>query len=126
MTNWIEQYSDKGVRKFQDGGAMPAQAQAAPAGGAQGGAPESGQEGGQQLDQMLAQYAQSRDPQLAVAICDALVEMMAQQQGGAQMAKCGAKMKKGGKKGPVFKKMALDKADEAMELGKGKDKNKKK
>jgi len=97
--NWIEQYGNKSVRKFQEGGAMPAPG-AQPAA-----APEQGAEGGQQLDQMLAQYAQSRDPQLAVAICDALVEMMAQQQGGAQMAKCGAKMKKGGKKGPIFKKM---------------------
>lgn len=113
MNNWIETYGKKPeVRKFQEGGAMPA-TPAAQAG-------QGGQEGGEvQLDQMLAQYAQSRDPQLAVAICDALVEMMAQQGGGAPMAKCGAKMKAGGK-GPVFRKMVDEKA------AKKEDKKKKK
>ena len=113
MNDWIKQYGDnKGARKFQDGGAMPAQG--APA------APAEGQEGGQQLDQMLAQYAQSRDPQLAVAICDSLVEMMAQQQGGAQMAKCGTKMKRGGKKGPIFTKVEEPKGKDTKKDDKSK------
>lgn len=107
--NWIESYSNKGVQKFQEGGAMaPAPAEGAPA---EGGAPAP--EGGAgEIDAMLAEYAQTRDPQLAVAICDTLVEMMAggaagappaeggAPEGGAPMARNGAKLRRG----PVFKK----------------------
>jgi hypothetical protein len=102
-TDWIGAYSSTPVRKFQEGGAMPAPApQEAPMG------PEGGAPAGGDLEGMLAEYAQSRDPQLAVAICDMIVELMAQgggagapagPEGGAPMAKKGMKMKKG----PVFK-----------------------
>lgn len=102
--DWIGTYSTAPVKKFQEGGAMAApaapapteQAPAAPAGG--------------DIESMIAEYAQTRDPQLAVAICDMIVEMMAQGQGGAPQGgasaegavpagKKGMKMKRG----PVFK-----------------------
>ena len=98
-TDWIGTYSTKPAAKlFQEGGAMaPPQA---PAGPEAGGAPAAG---GPDLEGMIAEYAQTRDPQLAVAICDSIVEMMAAQgggaQGGAPMARKGMKMKRG----PVFK-----------------------
>jgi len=98
-TNWLGQY---GPRKYQAGGAMPPPEEAgAPAG------PEAAPAGGGgDLQAMLMEYAESRDPQLAVAICDALVEMMAAQGGGAPaggppMARKGAKLTS---RGPVFKK----------------------
>lgn len=75
-TDWINAYSENKVKKFQAGGPMaPPEAEMAPP--AEGGAPD--------LEGMLMEYAQTRDPQLAVAICDMLVEMMAaqQQQGAA-------------------------------------------
>ena len=58
---------------------------------------------------MIAQYAQSRDPQLAVAIADALVEMMAGQAGGAPQGGAPAPaMANGGrmayKPAPMFRK----------------------
>ena len=109
--DWIGTYAPNNnmIRKFQDGGAM-----APPSGGAPAGtpAPTGGGQGGGDLEAMIAQYAQSRDPQLAVAICDKIVEMMAQggagapggapapgDQGAAPAAKKGMKLKKG----PVFK-----------------------
>jgi len=111
MINYLEKYgTPKQVRKLQQGGAAP---MAPEAQGAPQGAPAAP---GADLEAMLAEYAQSRDPQLAVAIADALVEMVAQQGGGAAeggapggavpMAKKGGMvpMKKGVK--PVFKKKA--------------------
>jgi len=106
-TDWIATYSPAQVRKFQEGGAMPApEAAPAPAG------PEAGAPAGGDIEGMISEYAQTRDPQLAVAICDMIVEMMAQgggAEGGAPpmgpeagappMAKKGMKMKRG----PVFK-----------------------
>jgi len=70
--DYLKVYAKNNVAKFQMGGEMPAEG-AAPA------APQGGQPN---VEEMLMQYAQSRDPQLAVAICDMLVEMMAAQQGG--------------------------------------------
>lgn len=100
--DWIGTYSPK-VKSFQQGGAM------APAAAPAGPPPEGGgaPAGGGDLEAMIAEYAQTRDPQLAVAICDMIVEMMAQGGGGAPagpegaapMAKKGMKMKRG----PVFK-----------------------
>jgi hypothetical protein len=102
--DWIGAYSSTPVRKFQEGGAMPAP-EGAPMGPEAGGAPAGGD-----LEGMIAEYAQSRDPQLAVAICDMIVELMAQgggapggapagPEGAPPMAKKGMKFKKG----PVFK-----------------------
>lgn len=98
--DWIGTYSTAPVKKFQEGGAMAApaapapteQAPAAPAGG--------------DIEAMIAEYAQTRDPQLAVAICDMIVEMMAQGQGGAAPAEGAVPAAKKGmkmKRGPVFK-----------------------
>lgn len=98
--DWIGTYSTP--KKFQEGGAMAAPAAPAPA-GPEAPAPAAG---GGDIEAMIAEYAQTRDPQLAVAICDMIVEMMAQgggeapaEGGAAPMAKKGMKMKKG----PVFK-----------------------
>jgi hypothetical protein len=105
--DWLKDYGTKTPQKFQTGGPMAAPA---PEGGMPpaGGAPAGPEGGAPNLDAMLAEYAQTRDPQLAVAICDMLVEMVASQgaeggapapEGGAPMAKKGAKMSKA----PVFK-----------------------
>lgn len=104
MKDWLKDYDRP--QKFQAGGPM----------GGQEGAPQAaGQDQGANLDAMLAEYAQTRDPQIAVSICDMLVELVAQQQqqqggggapggapveGGAPpMARSGAKMNTA----PVFK-----------------------
>ena len=63
--------------------------------------------GAPDIEGMLMEYAQTRDPQLAVAICDTLIEMMAGQGAPAgepgmapPMARSGMKMSKA----PIFKK----------------------
>ena len=97
MTNWIKNYQTN-PKKFQEGGQMAPPEAAPAAAGAGAGAPD--------LEAMLAEYAQSRDPQLAVAICDALVEMMAAQEAPAPAPEPAPMAKKGAKlnRGPVFKK----------------------
>jgi hypothetical protein len=72
MKDYLNKYGSKQVGKFQMGGEMAPEAQAAPA-----------PQGGNDLQAMLAQYAQTRDPQLAVAICDALIAELGAAQGGA-------------------------------------------
>ena len=68
-TDWINAYSDNNkTQKFQAGGPMGQEA-----------APAQGPD----VEGMLMEYAETRDPQLAVAVCDMLVEMMAAQQGAA-------------------------------------------
>ena len=104
MRNWINDYGTK-TRKFQAGG--PMEAPAPEAGGAPAGAPAEG--GAPDIEGMLAEYAQSRDPQLAVAICDALIEMLAAQQGGAPAGPeaGGAPMARRGmrtRRAPIFRK----------------------
>lgn len=98
--NYLKAYAAPKVNKFQMGGEMPAEGAQAPQGApapAQGGAPD--------VEGMLAEYAQSRNPQLAVAICDMLVEMMAQQGGaapqGAQSMRNGGRMNYSA---PMFRK----------------------
>lgn len=99
MNDYLAKYGKNAVQKFQQGGGM------APA---EGGAPAEGAApaGGEDPQALLAEYAQTRDPQLAVKIADLLVEMMAQQgggmapppEGGAPAAANGGQMyKKGGK-----------------------------
>ena len=108
-TNWLQNYgSNSRTRKFQAGGEMAPPA--APAG------PEAGGGGAPDLDGMLAEYAQTRDPQLAVQICDSLVELMAQQGGGGGAPAGGPPPPEGGgapmgrnglrmtQRGPIFKK----------------------
>lgn len=108
MKDWMNTYK---VKKFQEGGPMAPEG--APAGPGME-APPAG--GAGDLEAMLAEYAQTRDPQLAVAICDMLVEMMmAQAEAGAPAGPEGAgapppqgpPMGRRGMKfrrGPVFKK----------------------
>jgi hypothetical protein len=96
MKDYLKTYAVKTVNKFQDGGAMPQQ-----------GAPQQGAPQGPDVEGMLQEYAQAPSPELAMAICDALVAMMgggAPQQGSpAPMAKNGMRMggapkfRKGGK-----------------------------
>ena len=102
--NWLKTHGK--ARKFQAGGAMaPAPEEGAPAGG---GGPE------EQLQAMLMEFAESQDPQLAVAICNMLLELMgggaAAPEGGAPapeaapappMGRNGLRMTA---KGPIFKK----------------------
>ena len=100
-TNWISTYGAQSPRKYQAGGPMagpPPEAEMAPPAEG-GGAPD--------LEGMLMEYAQSRDPQLAVAICDSLVEMMAAQQGGAPAGPGAAPMARKGtrmSKAPIFRR----------------------
>lgn len=102
--DWIGTYSTPATRKFQEGGQL-----AAPAAAPAGPAPQApAAPAGGDIEAMIAEYAQTRDPQLAVAICDLIVEMMAQGQAGGgaapaagapPMARSGMKLKRG----PVFK-----------------------
>jgi hypothetical protein len=82
------------VGKFQMGGEMAPEA-AAPE------MAEAPTQQGPDIEGMLMQYAETRDPQIAVAICDMLLEMM----GGAQEAQ--PAMRNGGRMNyetPVFRK----------------------
>lgn len=107
--DWLGTYSTTPVRKFQMGGAMATPAGPEAGAGAPGAAPAGGD-----IESMIAEYAQTRDPQLAVAICDMIVEMMAQGQGGegapagpeAGAPPTGAPAGRNGMKlvrGPIFK-----------------------
>jgi len=101
-TNWINAYGGRSPRKYQAGGPMEG-----PPPGAEM-APPPGGGGGADLEGMLMEYSQSRDPQLAVAIADALVEMMAGQGGApaggpppeAPMARRGMRMSHA----PIFRR----------------------
>jgi hypothetical protein len=63
-------------------GPPPGGAPMGPEGGPEAGGPPAAPGG--DIEGMLMEYAQSRDPELAVAICDALVEMLAAQGGGPE------------------------------------------
>jgi len=67
MENYLEKFAKKNTPTFQQGGEVAAPAPA--------GQPD--------MEAMLMEFAQSQDPQLAVAICNLLLEAVAQQQGGA-------------------------------------------
>lgn len=74
---------DLKFRKFQEGGAMPTEAEAQAAPQDQGGAPEQGgQDPMAQLLQAAAQAIQGQDCQTALQVCQMLVQM-AQQGAGA-------------------------------------------
>lgn len=89
--DWMSAY---GTKKLQQGGPMAA-APAATANNAQ-------EEAGGSLEAMLEQFAQTQDPQLAVQICNMLLQAMAQQQGGTPAARMGGKMP--ARRGPIFKR----------------------
>ena len=92
MTDYLNKYGKKATPMFQGGGEVPAQA------GAPAPAPEAAPQGGGGIEEMAGQYAQTRDPQLAIQIADAVVEMIAQSQGGAPQGGVPAPaMKKGGR-----------------------------
>jgi hypothetical protein len=89
MTDYLNKYAKK-TPMFQAGGPVE--------GGAPAGAPaEAAPQGGGGIEEMAAQYAQTRDPQLAVQIADAVVEMIAQSQGGAPQGGPAPAMKNGGR-----------------------------
>jgi hypothetical protein len=96
--NYLAMYATEKTPMFQMGGAME--------GGAQDQAQDqaaAAPQGAPDVEGMLQQYAQSKDPQLAVQICDTLVAMMAQGQEGAPAPS----MSHGGRMNyttPVFKK----------------------
>ncbi len=76
------------IKKFQEGGAMAAEAQeagGAPAGPETEGAPAGPEQGGDPMEQILQaamQAVQNNDAQLALQVCAALVQMV--QGGGGQ------------------------------------------
>lgn len=110
------------IKRFQMGGAVaPEQGEAPMPGGApeaggapmgpEGGAPEGGEDPIMQLVQMAMQALQSQDPQMAMAVCDGLVQLVQgaggapapggapeepvmMRKGGKMIAKKGAKMTK--------------------------------
>ena len=100
------------IKRFQMGGAVAPEQGGAPmpaggpeAGGApmgpESGAPEGGEDPIMQLVQMAMQALQSQDPQMAMSVCDGLVQLV-QGAGGGAPAPGGAPeepvmMRKGGK-----------------------------
>lgn len=75
----------KNVMKFQEGGAMAPQT--APEAPAQGGAPAGGaspEEMLMQIAQTAMQALQNQDCEAAMAVCQAFVQMIQEQQGGAE------------------------------------------
>lgn len=75
------------VKKFQMGGEMPAEGapeEGAPVEQAPEAAPaEGGEDPLMQLVQMAAQALQSNDPNLAMQVCQGLIQLVQQAQGGA-------------------------------------------
>ena len=78
------------IKKFQEGGAAPT---AAPAGAPTGGE----QDPIQMLAEMAMQALQSQDPQLALGVCQGLVEMAQGAGGSAPAPAAPVMMRKGGK-----------------------------
>lgn len=87
------------ITKFQEGGAMPA-----PQGAPEGGAPAGGgeQDPMAQLLQIAQQALQNKDAEAAFAVCDGLLQLVAQAQGGQGGAPAPAAGPEGG--APVFKR----------------------
>lgn len=87
------------ITKFQEGGAVdPAAAAPAPAPvGAEGAPTDGGQDPVMQLVQMAQEALQSGNCDAALAVCDGLLTMLSQAQGGGQAAEQGAPVyRKGG------------------------------
>ncbi len=93
--DYLGLYATNGVKKFQMGGeiAPEAAAPAAPAAAPAGGGPD--------LEGMVMQYAETKDPALAVQIADALVSMLGAQAGAAPSMEKGGRMSYNA---PMFKK----------------------
>lgn len=80
-------------QKFQEGGQMPAE-QAQPQGQPQGG---ESQDPMMQIVQAAMQAVQNNDPQMAMQVCQALVQLAQQAQGGGEAQAQPTYQKKGGK-----------------------------
>jgi hypothetical protein len=93
--DYLSLYSNKGIKKFQAGGDIPAQG-AAPAPEA-GGAP-GGEGGGGDLQAAIMQVVQSQDPQMALQVINMLAQAMgiAPEAGGAPAQGMGGQMAYGG------------------------------
>lgn len=128
MRDYLKEFgnANPSVRKFEMGGAPmggPPAGGGAPVAGGMPPSPDAATPppapgGPEQIDAMLMQYGQSRDPQLAVQICDTMLQMQppAQDpaaQGGAPMGQPGLPsgpeaatipMARNGGTIPVFKK----------------------
>ena len=76
------------VRKFQEGGPMPAEEAPMEQAPAEGGAPAGGspEDALMQMAQLAMQALQNQDCQAAMAVCQAFVEMIQAQQGGGGAA----------------------------------------
>ena len=72
--------NNRGINKFQQGGAMPPQDPAA--GGAPAGAPEGGEDPMMQIAQMAMQALQAQDCNAAMQVCQVFVQLLQQAQGG--------------------------------------------
>lgn len=81
------------VRRFQEGGAVPPQE-------AQGGAPAGGGDPMQEILQAAAQAVQNNDGQLALQVCQALVQLA---QGGGGAPEGGAPAPAEGGEEPVYR-----------------------
>lgn len=91
------------IKKFQEGGQMPQDPAAQGGQPAPGGAPQDGGQGGQdpmvQLLQIAQQALEGKDCEAALAVCDGLIQLVQQAQGGG-----GAPAPADGSQGqPVFK-----------------------
>ena len=89
---------EKSIKKFQEGGAMPAEGapvEQAPEGGAP--AEGGGEDPLMQLAQAAMQALQSQDCQMAMQVCQAFVQMIQQAQGGAEQPQGEPVYRKGGK-----------------------------
>ena len=91
--DYLGLYATNGVKKFQMGGEMAPEAAPAAAPAPAG--------GGADLEGMVMQYAETKDPALAVQIADALVSMLGAQAGAAPSMEKGGRMSY---KAPMFKK----------------------
>lgn len=91
------QFIPKNVKKFQQGGEIPAQEPMAPEGGAPEAAPAdgAGQDPMMMLAEAAAQALQAQDCQIAMQVCQGLMALVQQMGGGAPQEPQGE---------PVFKK----------------------
>lgn len=91
------QFIPKNVKKFQQGGEIPAEEPMAPEGGAPEAAPADagGQDPMMMLAEAAAQALQAQDCQIAMQVCQGLMALVQQMGGGAPQEPQGE---------PVFKK----------------------
>lgn len=91
------QFIPKNVKKFQQGGQMPAEEPMAPEGGAPEAAPADAgaQDPMMMLFEAAAQALQAQDCQIAMQVCQGLLELAQQMSGGAPQEPQGE---------PVFRK----------------------